>query len=543
MKTIKLLIKYFFIWVAVVTLSTPFSNIFAVDLMTSTDKNWLTKHPILKVTPAPDFTPTEYIDETGQLVHIEEKHQIYGKQHNHQKINWGLDTKLIVGFLIFFTISIIVGFIMWTWYLKKIVKEKTRELENKLAANNKINNALKLSESKLQIIFDNALTAIGMINTEGKFLFVNATWTKEFGFDVKQLYGLSFIELIHPKSIENISLHFENLKKGAISQFHIEIKFIKNNAPGFWGDLWASPIYNSQKKIESIIVVILDIDKRKQGAIELKRIHKELKVKNLDLVNALDDLKKTQSKLIESEKIASLGNLVAGIAHEINTPIGVGVTISTFLQEITGEIRKSFKNKTMTKSELDTYLKKTDEASQQIFRNLLRTAELIKSFKMISADQTSHEKRVFNIKSYLDDILSSLKPKFKNTKLNVHVNCDKYLNFNSYPGAFAQIITNLLINALDHAYDNEKKGDITLNISSNTNTLTLEFSDDGKGISKEDLNKIFDPFFTTRRMDGGTGLGLNIVHNIVHKTFNGEIRCLSEEGKGATFVIVMPFQN
>ncbi len=272
-----------------------------------------------------------------------------------------------------------------------------------------------------------------------------------------------------------------------------------------------------------------------------RTLENKVKDRTQELSKAYDNLKLSQEQLVESEKMASLGQLVAGVAHEINTPIGIGVTTSTHFIEITDAIAASFEDKSMTKSSLQKYFSSAKQAGDLIFRNLVRTSELIKSFKMVSADQTSHEKRKFNIKTYLHDILASLRPKIKKTKLDIAINCRDNININSYPGAVAQIITNFIMNSINHAYESPATGNIIIDVKESGNDyITLKYSDDGKGIPEESLKKIFDPFFTTRRGEGGTGLGLNIVYNIVTQTLKGKIKCESEVGKGAAFIVELP---
>ena len=274
-----------------------------------------------------------------------------------------------------------------------------------------------------------------------------------------------------------------------------------------------------------------------------KNLEGKVERRTRELTKANKELKQSQEQLVQSEKMASLGQLVAGIAHEINTPIGVGVTTSTHFLEMTRNIMSSFENNKMTRSALNEYFITANQSCELIFKNLKRTSELIKSFKMVSADQASHEKRRFNIKAYLHDIIASLSPELKKTKLEVLVNCDDFLEIDSYPGAFAQIFTNFIINSFNHAYDEKVKiGTIKIEVFlvSKGNIVMIKYSDNGKGISEKNMKKIFDPFFTTNRSNGGTGLGLHVVYNIVTQTLNGVISCDSVINKGTTFNVEIP---
>lgn len=259
-----------------------------------------------------------------------------------------------------------------------------------------------------------------------------------------------------------------------------------------------------------------------------------------ELTEALENLKTTQGQLIESEKMAALGQLVAGISHEINTPAGVSITAASFLEQKTKEIRKVYEDGKMKRDDFLEYIDVCSESSRIILSNLLRSSDLIRSFKQVAVDQSNVEKRRFNVKEYIEQILLSLMPKLKLTKHSVKINCDEDLVIVSFPGAIAQVVTNFIMNSLMHAYDEGVEGNMLLDIRKAKDKIVFKYSDDGKGIKKEFLSKIFDPFFTTKRGSGGTGLGLNIVYNIVTQKLDGSIKCISEVGEGTTFIIELP---
>lgn len=276
---------------------------------------------------------------------------------------------------------------------------------------------------------------------------------------------------------------------------------------------------------------------------DLLAINEELQAVNQESAQNLEQLKQAQTYLVESEKMASLGNLVAGIAHEINTPIGVSVTAISHLQVITKEFNELYKSGSLSRRGLTDYLAEADEASTIVFSNLERASQLIRSFKQVSVDQSNEAMRIFNVKNYLGEILLSLQPKLKRTHYKVVVHCDDNLEIYSFPGAFAQIMTNLIMNSLLHAYDPDDTGEITIEIMKHAGRLHLMYSDDGKGMESTVLEKIFNPFFTTKRGMGGTGLGLSILYNIVTQQFGGTIECVSEVGKGTRFMIDFPLKK
>ena len=263
---------------------------------------------------------------------------------------------------------------------------------------------------------------------------------------------------------------------------------------------------------------------------------------NQELAKTLENLKATQQQLIESEKMAALGGLVAGVAHEINTPIGMGVTMASTLVNASKLFASTYKQGKLKRSALNSYLKTTMKGSQLLLDNLQRAAELVQSFKQVAVDQTSFLKRRFAVKEYISSTLLSLDLKLKQGKHQVKVSGDESIILHSYPGAFSQVITNLAMNSMIHAYKDGKSGLLCFDLILEGDQVRIEYSDDGCGIPPENLNKIFEPFFTTARNKGGTGLGLHIVYNLVTQKMKGTIRCESKIGQGTKFIIRLPRQ-
>ena len=308
----------------------------------------------------------------------------------------------------------------------------------------------------------------------------------------------------------------------------------KSTGEDFWVEVVLTKIVLNHDEV--IHVVWRDIgDKKTLEAQNLKRTL-ELEDTNHELELSIKNLKQTQDQLIESEKMASLGGLVAGVAHEINTPIGIGLTGASHFLEITKDIKKSYENEIMTQEKFEEYMKTSDELARLINSNLKRAANLVKSFKQVAVDQTSEEKREFYISKYINEILASIHSVTKKTKLDIQVSCDEKIKIYSYPGAISQIITNLIMNSIIHGYEKDEKGVLNINIILQNNQLMLIYKDDGKGIPEENLVKIFEPFFTTNREKGGSGLGLNIIYNIVTNKLNGKIKCVNNN-KGVEFII------
>lgn len=255
---------------------------------------------------------------------------------------------------------------------------------------------------------------------------------------------------------------------------------------------------------------------------------------------AYNDLQTAQESLVQAEKLAGLGSLVAGVAHEINTPVGIVVTGATVLEVATMQVRKSFAEGGIRKSEIAAYLDTAGESVRLIMSNAERAAHLIQSFKQVAVDQTSDQRRSFDLKEYLEELITSLQPSLRKTCTSVDVVCDADVAMDSYPGLLAQVLTNLTMNAITHAFTADEPGHIAITAHCKHNVVSIDVRDDGRGIPTEHLGKIFDPFFTTRRGLGGTGLGLHIVFNIVTKQLGGTISAHNNPEKGACFHVSIP---
>ncbi|MGG1550790.1 ATP-binding protein [Paenibacillus ferrarius] len=268
-------------------------------------------------------------------------------------------------------------------------------------------------------------------------------------------------------------------------------------------------------------------------------------VANLDeryhqLQQALTKLEVAKDQLVQSEKMSALGGLVAGVSHEINTPIGIGVTAITYLDDRTKHFTDIFQQGKMKKSDLEQFLAVTHETNTMVLSNLERASALIRSFKQISVDQSIEIKRTIELKEYLDGIVASLRPALKKTLLRMDIICDESIQLYTYPGSISQIMTNLVMNSLNHAYEPNEEGTLTIRVLDLGANIEIAYSDDGKGMTQEVLDHIFDPFFTTSRGSGGTGLGMNIVYNVVTQSLNGVIHCYSTRGQGSLFTITIP---
>lgn len=273
------------------------------------------------------------------------------------------------------------------------------------------------------------------------------------------------------------------------------------------------------------------------SAIRGATVLEELKFANDEIRAQISIITETQHQLIQSEKMALLGNLVAGVAHEINTPIGVALTATSHILKSTNEMYGNLSQNKITKSSFIQYINDSLDTIKLMNLNLEKASNLIKGFKRLSSDMSSEEKRLFNLKGCFDDVMISLGLNIRKYKHNVEIDCPNDIVIFSYPGMISQILTNFIMNSIIHAYDDGVIGNLNITATKEKNHITLIYSDDGKGISKENLARIYEPFFTTNKHGGGTGLGLNIIYNIVNQSLNGTIKCSSQIGIGTTFVV------
>jgi Na+/proline symporter/signal transduction histidine kinase len=263
---------------------------------------------------------------------------------------------------------------------------------------------------------------------------------------------------------------------------------------------------------------------------------------NDELNQTLEELKFTQVQLLENEKMASLGGLVAGVAHEVNTPIGIVLTSVSFMKERCVDIVNAMKSQTLSAKKLKKFTDELDLGFDLSLRNISRAVELIEGFKLIAVDSIVDDARTLNVRDYLEDIIRSLRPKAKQADVNIKLTCTKELLITSYPGALAQITNNLIINSLVHAFANinDGSGEITIEVKRLAQSIELYYADNGCKLNEETKAQLFEPFYTTKRGQGGSGLGAHIVYNLVTQKLKGSIELITNQAQGKTFKISIP---
>ncbi|MBN2795277.1 MAG: CHASE domain-containing protein [Clostridia bacterium] len=290
--------------------------------------------------------------------------------------------------------------------------------------------------------------------------------------------------------------------------------------------------------LSGMVRYILKINENLNEKVEIRTEH--LKNANIQLEESLDVLKTTQFQLVEKEKHAALGSLVAGVAHEINTPLGICVTANSFLNSLSSTLLEDLESGQLKKSKLIESLNRINDSTNIIDHNLTRTNNLITSFKQLSVDQHLEEKRIIDVQEYFEYIIHTVQPTYDAGNHTIHLNVIENKRIITFPGALAQVLTNLLINSLTHGFNETIEGTVNIDVSIHDQTLFVDYYDNGSGIESEIADKIFNPFFTTKRELGNTGLGMHIIFNIVTQQLQGTIQLIHDQEKGVHFQIEVP---
>jgi signal transduction histidine kinase len=278
----------------------------------------------------------------------------------------------------------------------------------------------------------------------------------------------------------------------------------------------------------------------RENAIAKRKAEDELRASKDRAEKALEDLREAQQNLIAAEKLAALGGLVAGVAHEVNNPIGISLTVASSFARRCDEFAKEVGSGPLRRSRLDEFLEGGRDAANQLVTNLQRAGELVQSFKQVAVDRSHADRRPFDLRESTDQIVASLRPVLKKSQITLSVDVPPGINMDSYPGSYGQVLTNLVLNSVVHAFPDGRAGSVLVEARQVRDDVDIFVSDDGVGMSEEIQRRAFDPFFTTRRGEGGTGLGLHIIFNLVTQQLGGRLAFESRLGWGTRFRITLP---
>ncbi|MES5482788.1 PAS domain S-box protein [Bradyrhizobium sp. INPA03-11B] len=386
----------------------------------------------------------------------------------------------------------------------------------------------------LQMVIDTVPAVINVKERNLRYVLMNRYMAGIFGVEPQDAIGRTTAELMQRYGAAKTD---ENDKR--VLSVRRELGFYEEEYKDAAGNMrqWLVnklPILDAQGDIENIVTVALDIGERKRSEQEMRKARDSAEA-------ALRNLRETQNSLIEAEKLAALGRLVAGVAHEVNNPVGISLTVASALERKTANFEAQVERGDLRRSSLNDFLNTARDASSQLVANLNRAAELIQSFKQVAADRNYSDQRTFDLGDLTEQVVMSLRPGLRKHNLTLNVDCEPNLMMNSYPGPYGQVLTNLFLNAVAHAFPDGKAGEVEIQVhASSGDYVEVIFADNGCGMSLDVRRRAFDPFFTTRRDQGGTGLGLHIVYSIVTTRLGGRLSLESAPGNGTRIQMILP---
>lgn len=429
--------------------------------------------------------------------------------------------------------------------LEGMVRERTAEL-SALADNlgqecrvrQATEEALKESELRLRRVLDSAHEAFIGMDGEGRVFDWNHQAEVMFGWPRAEALGRAVGELIVPPRFREAHSrglqHFVRTGKGHVLNERVDLTALHRDGHEFPVELSVWQVPSSSTRLFGAF--IRDITERKRSVEALRQLNEDLEER---VEQRTQELRRAMDQIVESEKLASLGGIVAGVAHELNTPIGNIVMMASALGDRLAELSKAVAEGTLTKSSLFAFVDECLSASDILVRSGHRAGEMIESFKKVAVDQTSQRRRVFDLRDTVGDILHTLGTAMRHAHVCVDLRIPAGIEMDTYPGDLEQIFSNLIMNSLRHGFD-AAGGHIVIDGRQLQGQIEITYQDDGAGIAPEFHRKVFEPFYTTKLGQGGSGLGMFIVHNLAHGVLKGDIKLDSECGKGVTFTLTVP---
>jgi PAS domain S-box-containing protein len=386
----------------------------------------------------------------------------------------------------------------------------------------------------LQQVIDTVPAVINVKDRDLHYVLMNRYMAGIFGIDPSEAIGRTTTDLMSRYGAAKTDENDQRVLKTRDGLGFYEEEYMDSSGHVRQWLVNKLPLLDAEGEIENIVTVALDIGERKRSELEMRKARDSAET-------ALRNLRETQASLIEAEKLAALGRLVAGVAHEVNNPVGISLTVASALERKTSNFTAEVARGDLRRSSLNDFLATSRDASSQLVANLNRAAELIQSFKQVAADRNYSDQRSFDLADLTEQVVMSLRPGLRKHNLTLNVECQPNLIMNSYPGPYGQVLTNLFLNAVAHAFPDGRAGTIEIQArASGKDNVEIIFSDNGCGMSLDVRRRAFDPFFTTRRDQGGTGLGLHIVYSIVTNRLGGRLDLDSEPGRGTRIQILLP---
>lgn len=383
---------------------------------------------------------------------------------------------------------------------------------------------------------------------DGRFVEVNGNWEALTGYPSEEAIGHTSMELqVWAVPEQRTELLAQLRRDGEVRSF--DVTFLHKQGHLYYCKVSASLFESDGEKY--MLLAVQDVTRQRAAEMEIRELNQELEDRvqrrtlkleqaNTELAHALETLQHAKDELVRTEKMAALGSLVAGVAHELNTPIGNGLTVASTLEHKISAFNQAMADG-LKRSVLDQFVTDTRNASAILSRNLTRAGELVRSFKQVAVDQTSAQRRKFGLQEVVSEIVLTMGTTIQEGACTVDTSIASDLVLDSYPGPLGQVLSNLISNAMIHAYVPGQGGVIGIHARAlERDEIELTVRDQGRGIEPANLKRIFEPFFTTRMGQGGSGLGLHIVHNIVTDVLGGRIDVQSVPGQGTTMTLRLP---
>lgn len=400
----------------------------------------------------------------------------------------------------------------------------------------------------LQVLVEHVPACVCSLDAEHRYLYANRLYANFFGFEPEEMVGRTLWEVIGHEAFEMRRALFEAAAHGRPVHYRRDRIDPKDGRRRVI-DVDLVPEHSSGQGAPTRYFGLLREATAEVEALEAVQylnatLEQQVRKRTEELQGALERLQRSQDELIRSEKMAALGGMMAGLAHELNTPIGNAVAVASTLGEMAGNFDRQVRaGEGLKKSSLLGFCDAAVNGSAVLLRNLDRAHELLRNFKQLAVDQTGERRRVFDLAATISEVMSSMAPAFKHRPVDIVVDIPAGIELDSYPGALGQILINLINNTLLHAFDGRAHGRVEIAAQrEGEGWVVLSVADDGVGIAPENLARIFEPFFTTKLGQGGSGLGLSIIYNIVTGLLGGELSCTSVPGEGARFLVRIPLK-
>ncbi len=429
------------------------------------------------------------------------------------------------------------------WENVNATRALNQELEQVVTTLTAREQALQRSERRFHVISESNPLPIAVSRiSDGRYLAVNPAWQRACGWTQEEALARTSLELGFWEMPQQRTAWVEDLLRDG--------RTLDRTIQAVARDGRKVQLIVSAESIEydghaSVLAIMMDQTVRLRAEMEIKALNEALESRvasrTAELSAALTNLKETQEELVRAEKLSSLGQLVAGVAHELNTPIGNALITTTALGDATRAFETVLRNGNIKRSTLEQYVQQSLEGTRLAERSLHRASDLVHSFKKVAVDQTSERRRDFDLADTVTEVIDTLRPNLKGSPWKIQLDLGAGMHMESFPGPLGQIVINLVMNAVLHAFAGRSEGQVTLSARCvDDNTIVLVCADDGIGIASANLNRIFDPFFTTRLGQGGSGLGLAIVHRLVTQVLGGQISVESAPQQGTAFTVRLP---